>query len=452
MFIVFTADDAIQSYTLDAVNQFLAHRKNPNGCTPKMTYFASINYTNFSLVTDWYVAGNEIADHTMTHVGEPPAEEINGCLIALNSLAGIPLKDIRGFRAPYLNYTADTLRLLANSGFTYDSSASASLPVTDPETDAFWPYTLDHGMANDCLMVPGICKGQPELPGFWEIPMYAMFDNRGVQGPHLMDPWLDAANGDNKVNDSATLAYMKSTFMDHYNGNRQPFGLYTHPIHVSLSVPGATISNSTINMINAFLDWAQLQPDVWIVSSEQLLGWVQNPKPIAQLDQASSLKCSIPEIDPSQKICNGIPRNEAGLASHCAFPDFPFYSCYGCPVQPATPSNPDPAQQTTDGQQARFRLPQNCSTPFWDPIGGKCICTSSSCSFADETRPIGPNGANLTGGGIGGAFANSAPTKTPYVAFNGEASSLKVPVGLELTLVVGVFGALVGVLGVLERA
>jgi hypothetical protein len=46
-----------------------------------MTYYTSLNYTNytcddllfrdnlslkymFSLVTDWYVAGNEIADHT----------------------------------------------------------------------------------------------------------------------------------------------------------------------------------------------------------------------------------------------------------------------------------------------------------------------------------------------------------------------------------------------------
>ena len=64
MFVVFTADDAIQSYTLDAVNQFLSQRKNPNGCQPKMTYYNSIDYTNFTLVTDWYVAGNEIADHT----------------------------------------------------------------------------------------------------------------------------------------------------------------------------------------------------------------------------------------------------------------------------------------------------------------------------------------------------------------------------------------------------
>ena len=60
-FVVFTADDAVQSYTLDSVNQFLAHRKNPNGCQPKMTYYTSLNYTNYTLVTDWYVLGNEIA-------------------------------------------------------------------------------------------------------------------------------------------------------------------------------------------------------------------------------------------------------------------------------------------------------------------------------------------------------------------------------------------------------
>ena len=64
-FIVYTADDAIQSYTLASVNQFLAQRKNPNGCQPKITYYTSLNYTNYTLVTDWFVAGNEIADHTL---------------------------------------------------------------------------------------------------------------------------------------------------------------------------------------------------------------------------------------------------------------------------------------------------------------------------------------------------------------------------------------------------
>ena len=49
------------------------------------------------------------------------------------------------------------------------------------------------------------------------------------------EPIRDAANGGSSVNDTATLDYMKDTFTKHYNGNRQPIGLYTHPIHVSVS-------------------------------------------------------------------------------------------------------------------------------------------------------------------------------------------------------------------------
>lgn len=64
---------------------------------------------------------------------------------------------------------------------------------------------------------------------------------------------------------------------------------------------------------------------VWIVSNQQLLAWVQNPKPISQLDQVDALKCSTPQV--SQKICNGMPDNENGLLEHCPFPDFPWYTC-----------------------------------------------------------------------------------------------------------------------------
>lgn len=448
-FIVYTADDAVQSYTLDAVNQFLAQRKNPNGCRPKMTYFTSLNYTNYTLVTDWYVAGNEIADHTMTHVGTPSADEINGNLIALNALAGIPLNAIKGFRAPFLNFSADTLKILNASEFTYDSSTAASVPVTDPGTDAFWPYTLDYGLANNCLS-PGLCKGEPKLPGFWEIPMYSFFDSAGVDGPHLMDPWLDVAAGNTKVNDTATLEYMKNTFTAHYNGDRQPIGLYTHPIHLSTTYPGVSASNSTINMINAFLDWAQMQPDVWIVSNEQLLDWVQHPEPISNLDSVESLKCSTPQVDSSLQICNGIPQNEDGLLSHCAFSDFPFFTCYGCPSIEPTPSNPNPSQQVIPGQNPRVRLPTNCSTPFWDPIGGKCICSSSNCQFEDNSRPIGPNGANLTGGGTGGSFDAGTPQSTPsYAPFDSAAPTARLPHGVMLAVTLACLSTLLGALCVL---
>jgi len=402
-FILFTADDAVQSYTINSVNQFLAQRKNPNGCPPKMTYFVSLNYTNYSMVTDWYVAGNEIADHTMTHVGSAPVNEIDGNIIALNSLSGIPISAIQGFRAPYLNYTIDTMKHLKDAGFTYDSSTSSSSPPGDPNTDAYWPYTLDNGFANDCLTVPGLCQGRVKLPGMWEIPMYGIFDEKQANGVHLMDPWLDDPDP-NKV-----LEWMKSTFLAHYNGNRQPFGLYTHPIHLATGYPGVADPKAQINMVNQFLDWAQQMQGVWIISNAQLLEWVKKPVPISNLNSVSALGCSTPSV--TNKICNGMPENEKGLLQNCAFSDFPFTTCYGCPTVPPSPSNPLPPQS---GSSPRHRLPANCSTPFWDPIGNKCLCTSSSCQFSDMTRPIGPNGANLTGGGTGSPDGSSQTIYTPF--------------------------------------
>jgi len=44
----------------------------------------------------------------------------------------------------------------------------------------------------------------------------------------------DPANGAGAPNDTVTLAYMQKTFNDHYNGNRQPVGLYTHPLRLAV--------------------------------------------------------------------------------------------------------------------------------------------------------------------------------------------------------------------------
>lgn len=144
----------------------------------------------------------------MTHKVLAGSDEIDGNLVALNALAGIPFSSLIGFRAPFLNYSAELLTNVAKAGFTYDSSATASLPVTENYTDAFWPYTLDNGLANDCLTFKDVCSGKPKLPGFWEIPMYAIFDEHGVEGTHLMDPWLDGPN-------SNVSSWLKNTFAAH---------------------------------------------------------------------------------------------------------------------------------------------------------------------------------------------------------------------------------------------
>lgn len=442
MFITLTADDAIQSYTLDAVKNLIGSRKNPNGCPAKMTYFTSLSYTNYSMVTDWYVAGNEIADHTMTHVGVPPQNEVSGNLVALNALAGIPYKEIQGFRAPFLNYSRDTLEMLAKMNFTYDSSASSGVPVTDANTDAFWPYTLDNGMANDCEAVANICAGEPKLPGFWEIPMYSTFDASSANGAHLMDPWLDGSAND-------VYNWMTSTFLAHYNGKKQPFGLYSHPIHIASGYPGLTNPTETVNMLNRFLDFATTNssmPNVWLVTNQQLLAWMKNPVKASQLNTLDEFKCNTPDV--KENICNGMPDKEASLLQHCIsdtagdpLNQSPFYTCYGCPSTTPTPDDPNPPQKNNDGS-VRTRISSSCDTPFWDPIAGKCL----DAGYQDNTRSIGPNGENAKSGGTNAdGSSSSADGNDPYTSFGGALHAFKVD-GSAAALVLATSLLLVGAL------
>ncbi|SCV73021.1 BQ2448_6946 [Microbotryum intermedium] len=400
-----TADDAVNTFTIEVLNYLLSQRKNPNGCQPKMTYFNSLMYSNYSMVTDWFVAGNEIADHTMTHVGDPPANEINGNLAALNAFSGIPLVEVRGFRAPMLNFSSSTLSTLHTSGFLYDSSATSASPADAAATDAYWPYTLDNGLANNCLDLTGVCKGALKLPGLWEIPMYAVFGSNNASDIHLMDPWLDSDDM------SEVLAWLKSSFLSHYNGTRQPFGLYTHPIHLAVNYPGLANPTAQREMLQEFLDWAQTYPDVWFVTNQQLLAWMQDPQSNDQIAQSTALQCSTPAVDATLKICNGVQQNEAGLLLQCPFTDFSWTTCYGCPVTPPTPQNPVPAQNTSLG--VRAHLPTNCSTPFFDPVGNRCTCAATSCAFTDQTRPIGNystplSDANSKTGAAGGSTSTSS--------------------------------------------
>lgn len=75
-------------------------------------------------------------------------------------------------------------------------------------TDAYWPYTLDYGVANNCLEQTDICQGRLKLPGLWEVPMYSVFEPNSTSAIHLMDPWLDGEP-------DAVLEWLKWSFTTH---------------------------------------------------------------------------------------------------------------------------------------------------------------------------------------------------------------------------------------------
>lgn len=266
---------------------------------------------------------------------------------------------MNGFRAPFLNYSKSTFDILAQEKFLYDSSASA---IT---SDAYWPYTLDYGLANDCWN--GICDAGVVAPGMWEIPMHAIMNGTT---PYVMDAQLSGTP-------DQVAGWLKDNFNRHYQGTRQPFGIYLHPVHVGTST----------SMYNDFFTWAAAQPDVWFVTNHQLLQWMQNPVPASQLKDQPYMKCSLPAV--GKEICNGLDDTKAGsidkgVLETCNFVEGPWSTCYGCPKTQPTIANPVPDRVVPMGQAgARTPVPSTCAMEWWDPIAAQCLCTSSNCTFTD---------------------------------------------------------------------
>ncbi|CAO3632042.1 unnamed protein product [Cunninghamella blakesleeana] len=355
-FVVITFDDSVQAKLLQTANTML-NVKNPNGCGAKGTWYVSMEYTDFSLVQQWYANGNEVADHTFSHVGSPSAQEIAAAKSMLHEYAGIPYGKLKGFRAPFLNYTAETLSNIQQQGFVYDTSATATID------DCYWPYTLDNGMANDCWT--GICDtGKVKLNGIWEFPMYAVMDNANT--PQLMDVYLAGSVAD--VN-----AWSTTNFERHYNGNRQPFGIYVHPTHLT-NYPGTPDVSSLLNGVVSFIKSLEGKQDVWFVTNDQLLQWMQNPVPASQLSNQPYMKCDLPNT--GKEICNGLENitiSTEGVASgsllqSCNFNVTNWHTCYNCPNAAPTLETPVPpvGVQSTDPNY-RKPVPDNCDSIWWDP-------------------------------------------------------------------------------------
>lgn len=396
-FFLLTFDDSVQDGTLKVANSLIGKRKNPNGCPIRATYYVSIQYTDFSLVTQWYAAGNEVADHTMTHPQDPFDDEIIGCKKSLNAFAGIPNGKIAGWRSPFLNWQPKTFDVIAQQGILYDSSTTA---LTD---DATWPYTMDYGLYNDCWK--GFCDTTIH-PGLFEIPMAAIIDDKGA--PHLMDPHLDGTP-------DVVKGWLQDNFLRHAKQGKTPFGLFLHPAHLNEIpgvplAPGATDPAKNLAMLEEFLDWAVAQPDTWFVTSQQLLEWMKNPVPADQLKDFAPFSCQVPKI--GKEICNGLDDDgngqvDEGLVQNCNFNTVVWNTCYGCPSE--NPSLANPVPKGGD----RYRVPTTCDSVWWDPIANQCLCQDANCAYTDLSKPVGNAGDNSTnaGGSNKGNTNNGQPNE-----------------------------------------
>jgi hypothetical protein len=293
----------------------------------KSTFFLTTSYMQADAWKAAYMAGHEIANHTVTHATDRGVgmarwvQEMTDANTYITGL-GIPAEEIVGFRTPYLKYDDDTLAAVEQLRFRYDASIEEGYEWDDNAnngngagqdgTNFFWPYTLDNRSPGHTVQVSwgeGLMEINPH-PGLWELPVYAVavppddkcaqygvptgmrarmkerqtwFDvESGLITGFDYNLWAGANVGGFGMTKDEFVATMKYTLDQRLAGNRAPFlfGAHTDQ-YVATWNPNATGTPSEMDRraaVEEFLDYAKSKPEVQIVSYRHVLDFVRNPQ------------------------------------------------------------------------------------------------------------------------------------------------------------------------------
>lgn len=264
-----TFDDAVITENYPMYEELFFGRRNPNDQPITLTFFVTHEYNDYNLVHQLYRKGHEIAMHSITHQtnteywkqldAEGWRKEILGQREQLAHFAKIPIEALQGMRAPFLQTGGDTMVSVISEELKWDCSRPTRIYL-DP---GLWPYTFDFDtLFQDCQIAP--CS-EEAYPGFWNVPMVDLVGGNGF--PCAM---LDTCDPQPNTTEGA-LNLLKDHFLRHYNGNRAPFGVFTHAAWLADTFPGH------FEGYKAFLDYLATLPDVYIVSVSRGLKWSQNP-------------------------------------------------------------------------------------------------------------------------------------------------------------------------------
>jgi hypothetical protein len=276
-FVLLTFDDAVNDLNEAFYEELFGGRFNPNGCPIKSTFYVSHEWTDYSQVQNLYAGGHEIASHTITHSfgtnfnEEKWANEVVGEAELLVRFAGVNPADIKGMRAPFLAVGGDKMfNMLSRYGFYYDSS----MPTGSPS----WPYSLEYRMPHSCSVKP--CP-RDSHPGMWEVPMKTLQDVRGGS--------CSMADGCFYTEDADSIQKIfTQNFLEHYTKSKAPFPLFFHAAWFFNR-------NHRKEGFLKFVDSILALPDVYFVTSQELIAWTRFPEPLPQVHTSPTFHCNFPD-------------------------------------------------------------------------------------------------------------------------------------------------------------
>lgn len=287
-FILFTHDDNTDSRSSGFVTDVTKNFKNPNGCQINAAFYTTERYSDCNTVKKMYNEGHEIGGHSVTHRNlkklseSEKKREVSQVRDWLINTCGIPAKDVRGWRSPYLSDDKNVRNYLEQAGYEYDTSLPEYFNSnTSPKPGRrLWPYSLKNGIkqTDSCRYFGSNLNkcDKNEKHNLIEIPMwmYQKSPNRPAT-KNLMDP-------------PNAYQVLKAEFRRNYKAHRTPMGIWTH----STSTNFLNKANNRAE-IKKFLSYALKKKKTWVVTPSQLLDWMANPVPVSQMPQfMSKYKCS----------------------------------------------------------------------------------------------------------------------------------------------------------------
>ncbi|PSC76360.1 Polysaccharide deacetylase domain-containing [Micractinium conductrix] len=276
-FILFTHDDAVTAEAEAAFRAILGGRRSADGCPASATLFALARGTDCALLRGLFRDGYEVASHSLTHQkmngwGRPEIDaEVAGGRQALVDSCGIPGEHVVGWRAPFLQSSAASREAVLAAGYQYDSTI-----LEVPEDGALsqgmgarlWPYTLQDGVLLNCERWSPWqdCDQRGRYPGLFEVPAWDLSGN-GLFATNASE------RGGRSVYDTLRQAFDAS-----YAGNRAPLPVYVH---------SSFFTAENVRDMQQFADYALGKQGTYFVTMRQLIGWMRNPVPAAQLTPAA---------------------------------------------------------------------------------------------------------------------------------------------------------------------
>ncbi|OWF48393.1 hypothetical protein KP79_PYT14751 [Mizuhopecten yessoensis] len=193
----------------------------------------------------------------------------------LYDLSNLDIKP-KGWRSPNLKPLGDgQFEKVMKYGYLYDSTLTAPREHTG---DKIWPFTLDYGWKESCV-IPDCPKSA--YPGLWEVPNTPIIDYRNQYICNYVDGCMFSPP---TAND--TFNFLWNNFKSHYQTNKAPFGI--HLRHIWFSHPFFTKNLEGLRM---FVDKLSTMNDVYILSIQNIIEWMKKPTSLQNLHVSSPWNC-----------------------------------------------------------------------------------------------------------------------------------------------------------------